>query len=72
MKNKKVLLIAHLTDVSSVKLPLRSCYGVSEFGLCDLPIYKANAKVAALTLNAKAKVHKLASNFIQLSFSFKR
>ena len=25
MKNKKVLLIARLTDTSSVKVPLRSC-----------------------------------------------
>ena len=33
MKNKKVLLIAHLTDVSSIKVLLRSCYGAGEFGL---------------------------------------
>ena len=36
MKDKKVLLIANLTDVSSVKVPLRSCKGAGEFGLCLL------------------------------------
>ena len=36
MKNKKVLLIARLADVSSDKIRLRSCKGAGEFGLCLL------------------------------------
>ena len=36
MKNKKVLLIAHLMDVLSVKVPLRYCQGAGEFGLCGI------------------------------------
>ena len=30
-KTKKVLLIAHLTDVSSIKVSLSSCYGAGDF-----------------------------------------
>ena len=30
-KQKSFIKIAHLTDVLSVKVPLRSCYGVAEF-----------------------------------------
>ena len=32
MKNKKVLLMALLTDCPSVKVPLMSCQGTDEFG----------------------------------------
>ena len=33
MKNKKVLLIASLMDVSSAMVPLRSCYGAGALSL---------------------------------------
>ena len=33
MKNKKVLIIDHLMEVSSIKVPLKSYEVVGEFGL---------------------------------------
>ena len=32
MKNKKIFIIDRLMEVSSIKVPLRSCYVVGEFG----------------------------------------
>ena len=35
-EKQKVFIIDHLTEVLSVKVPLRSCYVVGEFGLSKL------------------------------------
>ena len=56
MKNKKVLLIPCLTDVSSVKVPLRSYQGAGEFGQyikCHENETYHRAGFLGITLNTK-------------------
>ena len=42
MKNKKVFFIDHVMEVLSVKVPLRSCKVVGEFGLSGFEILQVS------------------------------
>ena len=77
MKNKKVLLIARLMNVLSVKVPLRSCYGAGEFGLTDIKNEhftlfllitngKCQAKYSRLVIEKKNSAEGFDLHFFQL------